>query len=196
MSRSLIVTALALVSGSALPSAAEGPPVGREPFAKAHVLMMARAESRDTEARMADVEVWAEGTRLRALVHGARSGEFWLDGLASDALMVRDGKVVEPKRKSLEQGLLSSLRASPDLGNSKNDRVAGRPCKVVTEELKGGYSLTRCLWRGLPLSVELSGHGFSFHAAATLVEEGRVTVADLQPPPGAPSAPKGMSAGN
>ncbi|MFX8410475.1 hypothetical protein ABTL60_19595, partial [Acinetobacter baumannii] len=78
--------------------------------------------------------------------------------------------------------------------NSRNERIAGRPCKVVTEELKGGVVLTRCLWRGLPLSVELSGRGFSFHAAATLVEEGRVAVADLQPPVGAPAAAPDLSA--
>jgi len=42
--------------------------------------------------------------------------------------------------------------------------------------------------------MELQTKGFSFHAAAMLVEEGAVTLADLQPPPGAPAAPAALSA--
>jgi hypothetical protein len=171
--------------------------VAREPFAKAHVSMMARAEtSRGEPARLAEIDVWAEGTRLRARVRGEpRAGELWIDGLAAEPLRILDGKVVEPARRSLEAGLKLALSASPSLATANSDRVAGHPCKVVTEQLAGGASLTRCIWRGLPLSIELKGRGYSFNAAATLVEEGAVTVADLQPPPGAPAAPASMSAG-
>lgn len=175
---------------------AEGPVVAKEPFAKAHLQMMVRAEQKDGGARMVDLEVWAQGSRLRALVraHGAPT-EVWVDGFQAEPILIKGGKVVEPRRRSLEQGLVLALRPSADLGNSKNDRVAGKPCKVVTEELKGGLSMTRCIWRGLPLSVELSGPGLAFNAAATLVEEGAVTVADLQPPAGAPPAAPSLSAG-
>lgn len=186
--KAVLLAALA----AAAPSWADGPLVRREPFAKAHVTMMARAEAKGASAKMADVDVWAEGGRLRALVRG--EGEFWVDGLNSSPLLIKQGKVAEPHKRTLEQGLSLALGAAPDLGNSKNDRVAGHPCKVVTQQIED-VTLTRCLWRGLPLSIELSGKGFSFNAAATLVEEGRVTVADLQPPPGAPPAARGLSAG-
>ena len=179
-----------------LSASAEGPLVAREPFAKAHVQLMVRAEEAGV-ARMVDLEVWAEGTRLRALASGGKgtATELWIDGLSSEPILLRNGKVTEPARHSLEHGLLLALRPSPELGNSKNDRVAGKPCKVVTEEVRAGVTLTRCIWRGLPLSVELTGGGFAFNAAATLVTEGAVTVADVQPPLGAPSAAKGLSAG-
>jgi hypothetical protein len=183
----------ALVSNSARAQGnSDAPLVKREAFANAHLLLMARSESRGT-ARIADVEVWASGNRLRAKIisaGGLPSDEFWLDGLTSDPLMLRAGKVADASRHSLEQGLQLSLRASPELGNSKNDRIAGHPCKVLTEALAGGLTMTRCIWRGLPLSVELSGRNFSFNAAATLVEENRVAVTELQPPPGAPTAAK------
>ena len=32
------------------------------------------------------------------------------------------------------------------------DRIAGHPCKIVTEDVPGGV-LTRCIWRGLPLAI-------------------------------------------
>jgi hypothetical protein len=156
---------------------------------------MARAEA-GPRMRLAEVDVWAEGTRLRARVRGEPlAGEFWVDGLASEALRIVGGQVVEPKKRSLEQGLKLSLAASPSQANTNTDRIAGHPCKIVEETLPGGFQLTRCIWRGLPLSVELRGAGFSFHAAATMVDEGAVTVADLQPPAGAPSAPASLSAG-
>ena len=183
-------------SGLVALAASADPLVAREPFAKAHVQMMVRAEN-DGQARLIELEVWAEGTRLRALASGEKgiASELWIDGLATEPILLKNGKVTEPKRHSLEHGLLLALRPSPDLGNSKNDRVAGKPCKVVTEEVRPGVALTRCIWRGLPLSVELTGGGFAFNAAATMVTEGAVTVADLQPPLGAPSASKGLSAG-
>jgi hypothetical protein len=197
--RRIWVTAV-LAAATVGPLAAVGesaaPLLGREPFARAHLLLMVRAEARGGEAKMGDVEVWAEGTRLRALLRGPGSAatQIWVDGLASDPIVLGGGKVVEPKKRTLEHGLAMALRASPGASNSKNDRIAGHPCKVMTEELAGGLTMTRCIWRGLPLSVEVSGRGFSFNAAATLVEENAVTVADLQPPPGAPAAPPSLSA--
>ena len=155
---------------------------------------MARAEPHGGVAKMADVEIWAEGTRLRATLHGDSPAQLWVDGLAPEPIVLVDGQRFVPRRKSLQGGLALALRGSPGLSNSRNDRVAGHPCKVVTEELPKGVTMTRCIWRGLPLSVEISGRGFSFNAAATLVEEGAVTVADLQPPPGAPAAPASLSA--
>jgi hypothetical protein len=156
---------------------------------------MARVQAGRAEARLAEIDVWAEGTRLRARVRGEpQAGEFWVDGLSSEALHLRDGKVDEPGRKTLEHALKVSLGASPSLANANSDRIAGHPCKIVTQSLGRGASLTRCMWRGLPLSVELEAKGFVFNAAATLVEEGAVTLADLQPPAGAPAAPVSMSA--
>ena len=166
----------------------------REPFARAHVQMMVRVQRGSAPALLADVDVWAEGTRLRATVAGdAEHAQYWIDGLAAEPLRIVKGSVVPAKSKTLAHGLELSLRAAPDRGNSQNDRVAGKPCKIATEHLKGGYTLRRCFWRGLPLSVELSGRGFEFNAAATLVED-RVTVADLQPPVGAPAAPASLNA--
>lgn len=189
--------AIAGILAVSLAAAAADPLVAREPFAKAHVSMMARAESsRGDPARLAEIDVWAEGTRLRARVRGEPgAGELWIDGLAAEPLRILDGKVVEPAKRSLEAGLKLALSASPSLATANSDRVAGHPCKVITEQLGGGASLTRCIWRGLPLSIELKARGFTFNAAATLVEEGAVTVADLQAPPGAPAAPASMSAG-
>jgi hypothetical protein len=170
--------------------------VPREPFAKAHISMMARAQSGAEEARLVEVDVWAEGSRLRARVRGdPQAGEFWVDGLASQPLRIVNGKVDAPRRKTLEHALHVGLAAPPAMPHANTDRIAGRPCKILTEALPGGTTLTRCIWRGLPLSVELQTKGFSFHAAATLVEEGAVTLADLQPPAGAPAAPASMSAG-
>jgi hypothetical protein len=186
----------ALLALIALPALAAKPLEPREPFAKAHVSLMARSQVGSQAARLAEIDLWAEGARLRAQVRGEpQAGEFWVDGFAAEALRIVGGKIVEPKKRSLEQGLKLSLAASPSLANSNTDRIAGHPCKIVTEELPAGVQLTRCLWRGLPLSVELRGAGFSFHAAATMVEEGAVTVADLQPPAGAPLAPASLSAG-
>ena len=174
---------------------AAGPLVPREPFAKAHVSLMARAQVGESNARLAEIDVWAEGTRLRArLREDPAANEFWVDGLASQALVIRSGAVVQPRKRTLEHALQIALAASPSLANANTDRIAGHPCKIVTEDVPGGI-LTRCLWRGLPLSVELKLGTFSFNAAATMVEEGAVSVADLQPPPGAPAAPPSMSAG-
>jgi hypothetical protein len=188
-----------LVALLAASSAAQAEPVfAREPFAKAHVHLMARAERDGGGARLAELELWAEGTRLRARFLGGAAdpkGEIWVDGLAAAPLLVRAGKAVDPRRYTLEHGLLLGLRPAPELGNSRGDRIAGRPCKLVTEEIQGGLTMTRCLWRGLPLSVEVSGRGFSFNLAATSVEDGAVKVADLQPPAGAPAAASGLSAG-
>ena len=197
MRRTLTLAAFCSLGIAAVGSeAADGPILAREPFAKARVSMMVRSAGSDGSARMVDLDLFAEGTRLRAIVRGKGAHtELWVDGLAAEPLLLKNGKVQEPRKRSLEQGLVSALRPSPDLGNSKNDRVAGKPCKVVTEELAGGVTMTRCIWRGLPLSIELSGKGLAFNAAATLVEEGAVTVADLQPPEGAPAASRGLSAG-
>jgi hypothetical protein len=185
-----------LLAMLALPALAANTLVPREPFAKAHVSLMARSQVAGREARLADIDVWAEGARLRARVRGEpQSGEFWVDGLTSDALRIVEGKVAEPKKRTLEHALQLALAASPTLANANSDRIAGHPCKIVSEDLPGGGTLTRCIWRGLPLSVEVQAKGFSFNAAATMVEEGEVTVADLQPPAGAPAAPASLSAG-
>jgi hypothetical protein len=186
----------ALLMLFALPALAADPLVPREPVAQAHLSRLARAQLGEQEPRLADIDVWAEGSRLRARVRGEpRAGEFWVDGLAAEALRLVGGKIAEPRKRTLEHALQLALAASPSLANANTDRIAGHPCKIVTEQLAGGFSMTRCIWRGLPLSVDLSGRGFAFNAAATLVEEGAVSVADLQPPPGAPSAPASMSAG-
>jgi hypothetical protein len=180
---------------AALPALADLP-VAREPFAKAHVSMMARAQLGEGEARMADLDVYAEGARLRARLRAdPKAGEFWVDGLASPVLRLVGGKIAEPRRRTLEHALQLALAAWPSLANANTDRIAGHPCKIVSEELPGGISLTRCIWRGLPLSIELHQGNFSFNAAATMVDEGAVSVADLQPPPGAPAAPASLSAG-
>ena len=172
------------------------PAVPREPFANAHVSMMVRVQSGGAEARLLEVDVWAEGARLRALVRGEpQRGVFWVDGLAPRALRVVGGKIVPPGNKTLESALQLALAASPVLPHANTDRIAGRPCKILTESLPAGVKMSRCIWRGLPLSAEVRGKGFSFHAAATLVEEEVVTLADLQPPPGAPVAPGSLSAG-
>lgn len=180
----------------ALPALSAGTQVPREPFANAHVTLMARSQVGDSDARLADMDVWAEGTRLRARLRGEpAAGEFWVDGLSSQALRIVDSKVVQSRKRTMEYALELSLSASPTLANANTDRIAGHPCKIVTEDVPGGV-LTRCIWRGLPLSVELKTGTFTFNAAATMVEENVVRVADIQPPPGAPAAPPSMSAGN
>lgn len=179
--------ALVLLAPALLAAAPSGP---REPFANAHVLFMARSQVRGHEARLFDVEVWAEGGRLRAHVRGS-SGELWVDGLGSRPIYLLGGKPLEPKRQSLEGALAAALVPAASPANANSDRIAGHPCKIVSEP-----SLVRCLWHGVPLSIEYQHKGFSFNAAATLVEEHVVTVADLQPPAGAPKAPSSMSAGN
>jgi len=187
MRRSLVILL------AALPALAD-PLVPREPFAKAHVSLMVRAQMGEREPRLADVDVWAEGTRLRARIRG-EPGAFWIDGLSADAVRVVDGKVAEPKRRTLEHALQLALAPSPSLANANSDRIAGYPCKIITEELPAGSTMTRCIWRGLPLSVELHAGSFSFNAGATMVEEGAVTVADVAPPPGAPAPAAVASAG-
>jgi hypothetical protein len=187
----------AMIFAAALPALSASPAGPREPFANAHLFLMARAQAKGHEARMVDLEIWSEGTRLRARARGETSlGEFWVDGLAAKPLHLVDGKIDEPRRRTMEGALMLALTASPSPAKASSDRIAGHPCKIVTEELGEDATLTRCMWRGVPLSVELSQRGFTFNAAATLVEEGAVTVADLQPPPGAPSAPASLSAGN
>jgi hypothetical protein len=190
--RSLSPALLALA-----PALLAATPAGpREPFGNAHVFMMVRTQQKGHEARIAELEVWAEGTRLRARVRGEpHAGEVWVDGLGSKPLYLADGKVTEPRKNTLEWALEMAFVASGSAANANSDRIAGHPCKILSEEDRGA-TLTRCLWRGVPLSVEYTHPGFTFNAAATLVEEGIVTVADLQPPPGAPSAPASMSAGN
>ena len=180
-----------------LAAAAADLAVPRQPFAKAHVSLMARFEAAsDHEARLAEIDIWAEGSRLRARVRGEpKSGELWIDGPSSEPLRLLNGQVAQPRGRTLEAGLKAAFTTSPSLANANTDRVAGHPCKVVNQVLGGGVRLTRCIWQGLPLSIELKGRGFRFDAAATLVEEGAVTVADLQPPAGAPAAPASLSAG-
>jgi len=180
----------------ALPALAGAGDVPREPFANAHVSLMARVQSGAAEARLAELDVWAEGTRLRARVRGdAPAGELWLEGLDSRPVRIVEGKLEPARRKTLEGALRIAFTPSPVLPHASTDRIAGRPCKLLTESLSRGATLTRCIWRGLPLSVQLKMKGFSFHAGATLVEEGVATAADLQPPPGAPAAPDSLSAG-
>jgi hypothetical protein len=192
MRRALLILIVALPALAAEPL----PLVPREPYAKAHVSWMVRAQSGVREARLAEVDVWAEGTRLRARVKGEpQAGEFWVDGLSAEALRLVAGKPSEPRKHTLEHALQLALSRSPSLANANSDRIAGHPCKIVAEELPGGSTMSRCIWRGLPLSVEIHAGNFAFNAAATMVDEGAVTVADLQPPPGAPPAPASMSAG-
>lgn len=191
MRRTFLLAVAALAALAATPLL-----VAREPFAKAHVSMVARAQEGGREARLAEVDVFAEGTRLRARLRGEpKAGEFWVDGLASPVLRLLEGKLSEPRRHTLEHALMLAFAASPSRASANTDRIAGHPCKIASQNLPGGATLTRCLWRGLPLSIELHAAGFSFNAAATLVEEGAVSVADLQPPPGAPAAPASLSAG-
>ena len=173
-------------------SAASAPP--REPFANAHVSLMARLQTGGAGPRLADLDVWADGARLRARVRG-EAGEIWIDGLDAPAFFIVDGKVEEPRRRTLERALQLALSPALLPAHANTDRIAGRPCKIVSEALSPTVTLTRCLWRGLPLSVALEAKGFSFNAGATLVEEGTVAAADLQPPKGAPAAPESMSAG-
>ena len=135
----------ALLLMLALPAAAD-PLVQREPFAKAHVSLMARSQSGSAEARLAEIDVWAEGTRLHAKVRDdPKAGEFWVDGLASEALRILDGKVQAPRRRSLEHALQLALAASPSLANANTDRIAGHPCKIRSERLAGGLTMTRCI---------------------------------------------------
>jgi hypothetical protein len=177
----------------ALPSLAAAPP--REPFGNAHVALMVRLQAGAAEPRLAEVDLWAEGARLRARIRGQpESGELWIDGLGSPALWIVNGKVEPAGRRTLAHALQLSLAPPPSPAHANTDRIAGRPCKVVTEALSATVTLNRCIWRGLPLSVELRTKGFSFNAAAMLVEEGAVVPADLQPPAGAPAAPESMSA--
>ncbi len=178
----------------AVPALAAAP--SREPFGNAHLTLMVRVQAGAAEPRLADVDLWADGTRLRARVRGEpETGEVWIDGLDSAALWIVNGKVEAPKRRTLPHALQLSLAAAPTPAHGNTDRIAGRPCKVVTEALSASVTMTRCIWRGLPLSVELQAKGFSFNAGAMLVEEGAVAPADLQPSPGAPAAPESMSAG-
>jgi hypothetical protein len=180
----ILIAAFAVAAGSS---------PAREPFANAHVMLMARVQNGNGEPHLADVDVWAEGARLRARVRGERA-ELWIDGLDAAALLIVEGKVEEARRGTAERALQLALAPAQPPAHANTDRIAGRPCKVVTEALSPTVTLTRCLWRGLPLSVGLQANGFSFNAAATLVEEGTVTAAELQPPPGAPLAPDSMSA--
>jgi hypothetical protein len=185
-----------MLAALALPAVAAPPLAPREPFGKAHVSMMARAQNAGREAKLVEIDIWAEGNRLRARVRDEPNlGEFWIDGLAAEALHIVDGKVSEPRKRTLEHALQLGLRASPTLAHANSDRIAGHPCKIISEELPAGGTMTRCIWRGLPLSVEVQAKGFSFNAAATMVEDDQVTVADLQPPAGAPAAPASLSAG-
>ena len=185
-------TAILFVAPALLAASPAGP---REAFGNAHLLLMVRTQVRGQEARLADLEIWAEGTRLRAQVRDSKA-ELWVDGLGTRPLYLADGKVAEPRKHSIESALKVALAASASAANANSDRIAGHPCKIITETPARDAALTRCMWHGLPLSVELSQGNFTFNAAATLVEEGVVTVADLQPPAGAPPASPSMSAGN
>lgn len=177
----------------ALPAFAAAP--SREAFGNAHVTLMIRVQAGAAEPRLAELDLWADGTRLRARVRGEpESGELWIDRLDAAALWIVGGKVEAPKRRTLAHALQLSLASALLPAHGNTDRIAGRPCKIVTEALSPSVTMTRCLWRGLPLSVELQAKGFSFNAGAMLVEEGTVSPADLQPPPGAPAAPESMSA--
>ena len=193
------LAALSLLLGGLASTAAlaesETRVVPRQPFAAAHVQYMARAQRANAPASLSEVDVWAEGTRLKAVIAGdSEQATYWVDGLASHPLRLVKGQVAAAKAKTLAQGLELAFRAAPDQGNQQNDRVAGKPCRIVSEKLKGGVTLRRCFWRGIPLSVELSSRTFDFNLAATLVEEGKVAVAHLQPPLGAPAAPASLNA--
>jgi hypothetical protein len=185
----IVLTSLLL----AMPALAADPP--REAFANARVSLMVRVQAGAAEARVAEVDVWAEGARLRARIRGEpASGDFWVDGSGSP-LWIVEGKIEAPKRRTLAHALQLAFAVAPTPAHANTDRIAGHPCKIVTETLSTSVSLTRCIWRGLPLSVELQAKGFSFNAGATLVEEGVATPVDLQPPAGAPAASESMSAG-
>ena len=99
----------------AFAAAGEGLPTPREPFAKAHIRIMARAEAASQhQARLAEIDVWAEGSRLRARVRNEpQSGELWIDGLAAEPLRMLDGKVAEPQRRTLEAGLKTAFSTAP-----------------------------------------------------------------------------------
>src|SRR3989442_6788257 len=97
MRRSAVLTMLA-----AIPAISAGAAVPREPFARAHVFWMARAQSGAGEARLGGIDVGAGGTRLRAQVRGEPPvGGFWVDWLASQALHVAGGQVGPPPRHTL-----------------------------------------------------------------------------------------------
>jgi hypothetical protein len=190
-----VIIFVGLAAAAAARAESETRLVPHQPFAKAHVQLMARVQRGAQPGHMADVDVWAEGTRLKAVIaNDPEKATYWIDGLAARPLRLVGGEVKEAKLKTLARGLEYALSSAPDLGNQQNDRVAGKPCRMVVEKLAGGVVLRRCFWRGIPLSVELTAKNYEFNLAATLVEEGRVTVADLQPPPGAPRSPTSMNA--
>ncbi len=183
----MFVTAAALAAGT---------PAIREPFANAHVSLMVRIQDGASPPQLADVDIRADGARLRATVRGdAAAGEIWIDGRESPALRISNGRVEDPPRRSIERSLQLALGPAAPAAQANTDRIAGRPCEIVSEIVAPGVTLTRCMWRGLPLSIELRAAGFAFNAAATMVEEGVVGASELQPPAGAPAAPASMSAG-
>jgi hypothetical protein len=159
-------------------------------------MLMARIQTGTDEPRLAEVDLWADGARLLGRIRDdAQAGQLWIDGSGGAVLHIARGKVTRPGRHTIERSLQLALAPAPSPAQANSDRIAGHPCTILTDTLSSKVTLTRCMWRGLPLSIELQSTGFSFNAAATLVEEGKVTAADLQPPPGAPAAPASMSAG-
>src|SRR5207302_4662802 len=95
-----VLSLLALgVAGPAL-SEAETRVFPREPFARAHVQMMARAQRGIAPAVMADLDIWAEGTRLRATVTGdEEKAQYWIDGLAAEPLRIVKEQIAPAKNK-------------------------------------------------------------------------------------------------
>ena len=75
--RSVLLCSLMAAGVAGVTPAHAAPLVPREPFARAHVLLMARAQKGDGPAKMADVEIWAQGTRLRAIVTGDAEHAQW-----------------------------------------------------------------------------------------------------------------------
>ena len=112
----------------AVPAVAAAP--SREPFGNAHIALMVRVQAGGAEPRLSELDVWADGSRLRARVRDEpASGEFWIDGLDSAALWIVGGKVEAPKRRTLAHALQLSLGSALLPAHGNTDRIAGRPCR-------------------------------------------------------------------
>ena len=117
----------------AVPALAAAP--SREPFGNARVTLMVRVQAGGAEPRLAELDVWAEGTRLRARVRGEpASGDLWVDGSGSP-LWIVDGKVEAPSAGRWRRRCNSPSVSRRAPAHANTDRIAGHPCKIVTETL-------------------------------------------------------------